>query len=144
MHRLPRILRHTATALSLLLCTATLALWIRSYTRSEGVARYETGVDTGAFINVSHFIGVRNGRFRALREVHRIHTDDPEAASIQWAQKKYRHAHWDWRPLGAFRPADYLPQGRDPVHHLGPFYAWINDDHRDPGMQSLTHELGGP
>jgi hypothetical protein len=143
MQRLPHILANAATLTSLLLCAAAVALWGRSFTRSEGVERRERGIDSGSLIIVSHFAGVRHGRFRAFRDVRRLRLDDPEAATIRRSQKRYRQSDWDWRPLGSFRPADYLPQGRMPVYRLGPFYAW-KDDQADSNSQTLTHEIGGP
>jgi hypothetical protein len=143
MQRLPHILANAATLISLMLCAAAVALWVRSFTHSEGVERRERGINSGSLIIVSHFAGVRHGRFRAFRDVRRLHLDDPEAATIRWSQKRYRQLNWDWRPLGAFRPAYYLPQGRMPVYRVGPFYAW-KDDQADSGSHTLTHEIGGP
>jgi hypothetical protein len=56
MRRLLRILLTAATALSLVLCVVTVALWVRSYHRMDSYKKVD--IDAGRFLNV---VSLRGG-----------------------------------------------------------------------------------
>src|SRR6478672_9941447 len=98
-----RVLRFAVTAaagMSLMLCAATVALWVRSYSGSDSVSRrWMTAADEHSIKHRGQQVQWTRGQVRFLLRQDTSYFPGkmtPEAAKPQWSYFRYGAGHFGW------------------------------------------------
>ena len=111
MKRIGRYILNTLTVLSLVLCVATVALWVRSYFASEclTIARYDfapAGVTTEEYHLTSGRGGISMSRLHVGRQPRSNSYDYPRLAYHRYPRNYYGGGVWEdgdwWNRFGIY------------------------------------------
>jgi hypothetical protein len=138
MSRLPRSLLTAATAVSLLLCAATVVLWVRSYSRADVCSRLRLAAIDGGVRE--HGLWARSGNGWTISWTSRITLKQPDAPTAFERRLRQSRLRPEWNVQS--RPLAESPfQLRADAVEFGPFKRQSALRIAPPEYRGEVHQL---